>query len=122
MSSNLSRHAARLLPVVIGTGLFAAAASTLPAAAGPVRCEIQVSGGGSAVSLEAVVLSTARAEGTYQLQVSGSGSDIAQSGPFSVAAGGKSSLGAVTLAGDGSYVARLSVTSSAGSSKCTKRL
>lgn len=123
MSCNLSRFNSRLLPAVVGVGL---AVGTIGAAthaeAGPLRCELQVSGQGSAVSLEAVVLSSTRADGTYQLHVSGPGSDIAQSGEFSVAAGGKSSLSSVTLAGDGAYTARLSVTSSAGSSRCTKRL
>lgn len=127
MSSNLSRHARRLLPVIVGAGLAGAAFGPDVSAGAPLRCEIEVSGHGSAISLQAVVLAASAAEGTYRLEVSGSGSggssSIAQSGAFSVGAGARSAVGAVTLAGNGgSYVARLSVTSGAGTSRCTKRI
>lgn len=128
MSRNFKRHAARLLPVVIGAGLIGAGAiHTDVNAAGPLRCEIEVMKRGGAVDLEAVVHAGRAAHGTYALEISGGGwgssSTISQSGDFSAAPGTRSSIGSVTLASDGgTYTARLAVTSGNTTQRCVKRV
>lgn len=116
-----------ILSALLGAGLIGAALTATANATDPIRCEIHVKERGDAIALEAVVLASQAAEGTYELQVTGSGaggsSDIAQSGDFSVAAGAESSVGSVTLSNDGtSYVARLAVTSGSGTHRCTKHI
>lgn len=128
MSRNFTRHAARLLPVVIGAGLIGAGAIHSDVnAAGPLRCEIEVLKRGGAVDLEAIVHAGRATHGTYALEISGGGwgggSTISQSGEFSVAPGTRSAIGAVTLAGSGgSYTARLAVTAGNSTQRCVKRV
>lgn len=117
-----------LLPTVLGLG--AVAFSTADAGQGgsqPVRCEIQIKERGNSLTLEGVVVAKAAIQGSYQLHVSksaGAGnSDITQSGDFTAAADAPTSLGVVTLGGDGgSYVAKLKVTSQGRSYECTERV
>lgn len=123
----MSKHLpVTILSTLVGAGLVVASLAA-PANADPIRCEIHVKERGNAIALEAVVLASKAAEGTYELHVTGSGtggsSDIAQSGDFTVAAGAESSVGSVTLSNDGtSYVARLAVTSDSGTHRCTKNV
>lgn len=117
-----------LLPTVLGLG--AVAFSTADAGQGgsqPVRCEIQIKERGNSLTLEGVVVAKAAIQGSYQLHVSksaGAGnSDITQSGDFTAAADAQTSLGVVTLGGDGgSYDAKLKVTSQGRSYDCSRRV
>lgn len=126
MSPKTSRHVARLVPALIGTALVATSLAPAASAGDPLHCEIQVTEHASSIALDAVVLSSTAASGTYEFSVSGGSgdgnSDIAQSGEFSVAAGSESSVGQVTLGNNGTYVARLAVTSGSSTHRCTKRI
>lgn len=126
MSANTSRLNTRVLTAIVSAGLAASAlGSASNAEAGPLRCDIQISEHGNAISLEAIVASSASAEGTYRLQVSGTGgggsTDVSQGGEFALTPGSRSAVGNVTVAGSSRYVARLTVSSNAGSTQCTKR-
>src|SRR5919198_2389822 len=107
-----------LVPAALGVGVIGAIDGSIervgigPKASQPIRCEIQVKEHGNSVALEGAVFAKTAIEGSYQLRVSKSGSsgssDINQSGDFSAGPGEPSSLGTVTLGGDGgSYVAKL---------------
>jgi hypothetical protein len=130
-----SRHRLRFgfLPAALGIGAAGATHGSIErVGAGqtgsqPVRCEIQVRERGNSVALEGVVFASTTIEGSYQLRVSKSGgggsSDINQSGGFSAGPDGPSTLGTVTLGGDGgAYVAKLTVTWHGGSTECTERV
>jgi hypothetical protein len=106
---------------VIGSGIERVDASQ------SVRCEILVKEHGNSVALEGVVFAKTAIEGSYQLRVSKSGgggsSNINQSGDFSAGPDEPSTLGTVTLGGDGgSYVARLKLTWDGGSIECAERI
>jgi hypothetical protein len=122
-----------LVPVALGVGIIGVIDSSVERvdagqnAPQPIRCEIQVEEHGRSVALAGVVFAEAAIEGSYRLRVSKSGgggsSDIDQSGDFSAAPGEPSTLGTVTLGGDGgSYVAKLTVTWSGGTIECTERV
>lgn len=124
MSNLKAIVAAGLLP---GAAVLAATgAGSSGAEAGSVRCEIQVSGSGSGVTLEGVVYAKSEIAGSYQLRVSqsgsGGGSNINQGGGFSAGPGGPSHLGTVMLGGGGSYTASLKVTWDGGSTACSERV
>jgi hypothetical protein len=118
------------VPAALGVGVLGVIASGTERvdASQPVRCEIQVvKEHGNNVTLEGVVFAKTAIEGSYQLRVSKSGgggsSNINQTGDFSAGPGEPSTLGTVTLGGDGgSYVARLTVTWDGGSIECTERV
>jgi hypothetical protein len=117
------------VPAALGVGVIGVIASGIERvdASQPIRCEIQVKEYGSSVALEGVVFARSAAVGSYRLRVSktggGGSSDISQSGEFSAGPGEPSTLGSVTLGGDGgSYVARLTVTWDGGSIECTERV
>ena len=122
-----------LVPAALGVGAAGAIHGSLErVGAGqnesqPIRCEIQVKEHGNSVALEGVVFAKTVVEGSYQLRIAKSGrsgsSDINQSGDFSAGPGEPSTLGTVTLGGDGgSYVAKLKVTWLGGSTECTERI
>jgi hypothetical protein len=117
------------VPAALGVGAIGVIASGIERvdASQPMRCEIQVKERGNAVALEGVVFAKTAVTGSYQLRVSKSGgggsSDISQSGDFRAGPGEPSTLGTVTLGGDGgSYIARLTVTWDGGSIECTERV
>ena len=122
-----------LLPAALGIGAAGTIHGSIervgagPTASQPLRCEIQVQERGNSVALQGLVFAKTAIEGSYQLRVSKSGgggsSDINQSGDFSAGPGEPSTLGTVSLGGDGgSYVARLTVTWDGGSIECTERV
>jgi hypothetical protein len=117
------------VPAALGLGVIGvmASGSERVDASQPLRCEIQVKERGNSVALQGVVFAKTAIEGSYLLRVSKSGgggsSDINQSGDFSAGPGEPSTLGTVSLGGDGgSYVARLMVTWDGGSIECTERV
>jgi hypothetical protein len=117
------------VPAALGVGVISVIASGIERvdASQSIRCEIQVKEHGNAVALEGVVFAKNAVEGSYQLRVSktggGGSSDINQSGDFSAGPGEPSTLGTVTLGGDGgSYIARLTVTWDGGAIECTERV
>jgi hypothetical protein len=122
-----------LVPAALGVGAIGAIDGSIERVgagqdgAQPVWCEIQVKERGNSVALEGVVFAKTAVDGSYQLRVSKSGgggsSNISQSGDFSAGPGVPSTLGTVTLGGDGgSYVARLTVMWDGGSIDCTERV
>jgi hypothetical protein len=116
----------RALVALVAAGLAGSTATNAPAAE-PLTCEIHVREADDMLALEATVAATAATEGTYELHVSGSGSaggsDITQSGTFSVSPGERSAVGSVTLASNGaSYVANLAVTAGGTVHRCTRRI
>jgi hypothetical protein len=121
------------LPAALGIGAAGAIDGSIERvgagqhASQPLRCEIQVKEHSNSVAIEGVVFAKTAVEGSYQLRVSKSGgaggSDINQSGDFSAGPGEPSTLGTVSLGGDGgSYVAKLTVTWDGGSIECTERV
>ncbi|MEN3792324.1 curli-like amyloid fiber formation chaperone CsgH [Fulvimarina sp. MAC3] len=89
----------------------------------PYRCELTVSRTGHGVALTALVHGEERANGQYDFQVSGSGTDIRQSGPFTVKPGKPETVGTVTLSASGArYEADLEVTVGGHTASCTKRI
>jgi hypothetical protein len=113
-----------LLPVVAGIG--GVSSGTTAANAGPgLSCDIEVSHSGGGVTLKGVVTSGVAADGTYTLKVTSAGSgssNINQSGDFSVGAGRAAQLATVSLGGNGSYQARLSVTVDGHTTSCAERI
>lgn len=110
----------------LGLGFVFMSADGASAGSAPgLRCEIYQSQHGGGVVLEGVVFSNTAASGSYQFKVSKSGgggsSDINQGGDFSVSAGGKSTVGSVSLGGDGGYTATLRVTADGHSTACKER-
>lgn len=110
--------AVALVSGVLGQGVTAASAGNN----GAVRCEIDVSDGGGGVTLKGRVYAKTGIDGTYRMRVSStSGSNINQSGDFSVSPGSSGDLGMVSLGGSGSYTARLEVTWDGGATSCSER-
>ncbi len=128
MSTIKSPLAVLLVPVgcamsVVGIGAVGAGQT----GSQPLRCEIQVKDRGSGVALEGVVFAKTAIQGSYQFRVSkqgGSGSsDIGQSGEFSAGPGAATTLGTVTLGGNGgTYIAKLKVTSDGRTIECSERV
>lgn len=134
MLNILERRPVRLTPTVLSLavglgviGIVAAGAGSVEAAAGGVRCEVQIKARSGGVTLEGIVHSNAAIDGTYQLVVTKSGgggsSDINQGGAFSAVAGEDTSLGTVMLGGNGgSYTAKLKVKWNGNSTECREKV
>lgn len=104
----------------LGAG-FATAGNGL--GTGPLSCEIVATPSGRTTAIEGVVHSDATLTGSYQLRVSGPGTNISQGGPFDAAAGRPATLGSVTLGGTGgSYDVRLDVEAGGASTSCSQRI
>jgi hypothetical protein len=128
MLEGKGRLAALLVPLALGLCVFSISDSTGSKDAGPqpLRCELRVTESGDRVVLEGVVVAKTAIEGSYRLRVSQAGgagsSDIDQGGDFSASPGAPSTLGSVTLAGGGSYYAKLKVTWTGGAIECSERV
>ena len=130
LESRLVRIAPRALSLAVGLSVIGtafAAAGSVEAASGGVRCEIQVKDKAGGVALEGIVTNSSAIDGTYQLVISKSGgggsSDIKQSGAFSSKAGQDTSLGTVMLGGDGGhYTAKLKVLWDGRSTECREKV
>ncbi len=112
-----------LLAAAGGTAALATAAGT--SVKGPLRCEIQVTPQKGTVTLEGVVFSDRAVDGTYSLQVEGSGrsgsNSIQQGGAFSAKAGRDTSLGVVSLGSKGTaYDVTLDVSAGGKKVSCTQ--
>ncbi|MER0237239.1 curli-like amyloid fiber formation chaperone CsgH [Fulvimarina sp. MAC8] len=121
--SRYSGRIAAVLALVATSGV--ALAHPLFSAAGeePYRCELNVSRTGYGVELTALVHADRRAEGYYDFQVSGSGNDIRQGGPFTVMPGQPETLGSVTLStGNAGYDADLKITVNNRTTSCSTRI
>ena len=108
------------------TAALIAAAGLLPSAAtGPAEaqtglaCEVRTSKRGGGTVSEGFVSAPAGFTGSYRISVAGGGGDTDQSGEFS-GGGGKSALGAVPVAGAGSYNAEIVVKQN-GVVRCSSR-
>lgn len=118
--------------LAFGGGLMAVGLAVLPlqnvsaGEAGPIRCELRENSDGPSVTLSAVVNSSVAATGSYRLVVTKSGdaggSDIDQSGDFSVASNGERALSVVSiiLERGATYEARLAVTWKGGTVSCAR--
>jgi hypothetical protein len=90
-----------------------------------LRCTIETLSRGGAVELSALVSAPRDLNGSYRLRISkdggGGSADIDQSGEFSVVAGERAVVSSVSLGGDGTYTAKLSVTANGRTVDCSKR-
>jgi hypothetical protein len=95
-------------------------------AAAPVRCELSTASAGGGLILSALARSGIATAGSYHLVVvksgAAGGSDIEQSGDFSLAPGGQSTLSSVSLGLErgASYQAQLTVSWSGGTVSCAR--
>lgn len=110
-----------LLTAAGGTAVLAAG----PTSKAPLRCEIKVTPAGGMVTLQGVVFSDRSIDGTYSLQVEGSGrggnNSIQQGGAFSAKAGSSNSLGQVSLGSSGAnYDVTLKVSAGGKTVSCTE--
>jgi hypothetical protein len=119
------KHA--LSVALVAYGVLASAIAALPAsAAAPVHCELHTASTGSGVTLSAMARSGIAIAGSYHLVVAKSGaaggSNIEQSGGFSVAPGGQSTLSSVSLSLErgATYEAQLTVSWSGGTVSCLR--
>lgn len=108
------------LAAIVGAAGMAGASGS---ADGPLRCEIRKSAVFGMTALEAVVHADEAMSGSYRFTVKGSGggTNIRQSGAFSVAPGQPATLGKVSVAGSAAYDASLSVTADGMSAQCDER-
>ena len=116
----------------VGSALFAADLAVQPlqaaiaGAAGPLHCELRTSSAGAGVTLSAVAISSVAATGNYRLVLSKSGnaggSDIEQSGAFSLPSGGERTLGVISMSLESGaiYEATLTVTWKGGVVSCAR--
>jgi hypothetical protein len=91
-----------LSAALVACGVLALPTAVPPAsAAAPVRCELRTAPTGGGVTLSALARSGIATAGSYHLVVAKSGaaggSSVEQSGGFSVAPGGQSTLSSVSL-------------------------
>lgn len=91
----------------------------------PLRCEIQVTPQKGMVTLEGIVYSDRAIDGTYSLQVEGSGrggsNSVQQGGAFTAKAGRSNSLGQVSLGSSGAnYDITLKVSAGGKTVSCTE--
>ncbi|MGE6741952.1 curli-like amyloid fiber formation chaperone CsgH [Allorhizobium pseudoryzae] len=112
-----------LLTAAGGTAVLAA--GTGAGAKAPLRCEIQVTPQKGMVTLEGIVFSDRAVDGTYSLQVEGSGrggsNSVQQGGAFSAKAGRSNSLGQVSLGSAGAnYDVTLKVSAGGKTVSCTE--
>lgn len=122
----VTRHGVVMAAFATVGVLGALSQPTVPAKAAPgaLSCDIQVSRSGSMVGLKAVVSAQNATSGSYRLRVASSGgnsSNIEQSGDFSVDSG-SAVVSAVSLAGSGTYTARLSVTADGRTTECSQKV
>ena len=90
---------------------------------GPISCEIVATPSGGMTAIEGVARSDTAMTGSYQLRVSGPGTNISQGGPFDASAGRPATLGSVMLGGSGgSYDVRLEVETGGASASCSERI
>ena len=103
-----------------------AGAGEAAAKSGAMRCDLVVGAGSDgSVTLTGLATSGVTASGQYTLVISKAGDKndgMEQSGNFTVAAGGASTLSTVTLAGEpgATYQATLTVSSKAGTHTCRR--
>ena len=120
--------------LTVGGGLMAVGFAMQPLqsiaadTAGPIRCELRESSAGPGVTLSAVVNASVSATGSYRLIVTkrgdAGGSDIDQSGGFSISPNGERVLSVVstTLERGATYEAKLTVTWKGGTVSCNRTL
>lgn len=123
---------APLLALAVATVLAVTGFVFLPAPSipnnegGPLRCELRAISGPGGVELSAIASSSVATSGNYRLVVAKSGavggSDIDQSGGFSVTPGTQSTLSVVSMGLErgASYVAKLTVTWKGGTVTCSR--
>ncbi|MDX2257882.1 MAG: curli-like amyloid fiber formation chaperone CsgH [Hyphomicrobiaceae bacterium] len=108
--------------LAFGAAVTPGASDAVAGAGGPVSCAIKASHGGGGVTLRAVVNAPDAVSGTFRFRVAksggGGGANIDQSGDFS----GAGSLAEVSLGGDGTFLARLSVTAAGKTIECSEKI
>lgn len=125
MTAQTSKTIYRMLPLLAGAGLLAAATGTsmANASSGPLRCEIVASTTNGMTRLEGVAHAGHSMHGSYLFRISGSGANITQGGDFDARAGESATLGSVTLGGNNRYDVRLEVKANNGAAvSCAQRI
>jgi len=87
-----------------------------------MRCEIVASSARDIVTLEGRASAQQALSGSYRFEVSGTGAQIRQGGPFGMAAGATATLGSVQLGGSGPYEATLDISAGGETVRCAERI
>ncbi|KQT82762.1 curli-like amyloid fiber formation chaperone CsgH [Aurantimonas sp. Leaf443] len=104
-------------------GVVTAGQGAGKAAEGPAACEIRVSRQAGTIGLTALATAENTISGSYSLSVSGTGTNIQQSGPFHAVPGRPATLGTVTLGSNGgTYQANLDLTIAGDTLSCSRRI
>lgn len=108
-------------------GLAAVFAPAMDAGAAPgggVTCEIRMVKSGGGVELKGIVHAARAASGSYRFNISNDGSggssDVSQGGDFALAAGESTVVGEAAFGNADGLKARLSVSTSAGTTSCRR--
>ena len=122
-------HARWLLTIPALAAIGFAGVSTSDGAraySGRLACEIRVTNDHGVVTLRPMVSTSSVISGSYRLRVTnrggGGSSQIDQSGGFSASPGESNVLGNVSLAGGGTYDARLTVDAGGRTIECNERV
>ena len=131
MSSNKNLTAAAVIALV-GASIGIAGSSSqahdtgVPSPSDGIRCEIKSQHHANTVTLTGVVFAPDARGGSYTLKVAkvgdGGNTAIKQSGEFTTQSDAQTQLGVVTLGGDGSYLAKLTVVTNGQTYECQKRV
>lgn len=101
---------------------FAAVGAVNASGAGAdrMRCEIVASASRGIVTLEGRAEGIEALSGSYRFEVSGTGTQIRQGGPFGAAAGASATLGSVQLGGSSPYRATLEISADGETVQCAE--
>jgi hypothetical protein len=106
--------AATVLASVVGVATTASAADA--------TCQLRVTDRGSMLEIEPMVTASNAMDGSFDLAISGGGTEINHSGGFSAQAGTPVSLGVMNLSLGARYNAKLKINWKGGTIRCTEVL
>jgi hypothetical protein len=106
--------AATVFASVVGASTVASAADA--------TCQLRVTDRGSMIEIEPIITASGTMDGSFDLAITGGGTQINQSGGFSAQAGTPVSLGVMNLALGSRYNAKLKINWNGGSIRCTEVL
>jgi len=109
--------------VVVGLGAAFTASGAVEASNGPASCEIVAQKSGGMISIEAVAHGRKATSGSYQLVISGPGTNVNQGGDFEVGAGDKVTLGTAMFSANGRGLdVDLTIKAGGTTSSCSERV
>ncbi len=128
MTAFTTRKNRRILPaalILAGVGLAAACNTTTATEVrtAPIACDIAVDEAGRMVTFQGRVQATETVSGSFNLHLTGRGTNIRQGGPFTARAGEIVTLGNSRLSGDAdAYDADLSITVNGATYDCASNI